>query len=443
MTRDEDRKEDDMETFALLESNVRTYSRAFPTVFVAARDHRLIDRNGREYIDFFAGAGALNYGHNNPLLKQKIIEYLQGDGIVHSLDMATGAKQEFLERFQQVILAPRGLRYKVQFAGPTGTNAVEAALKLARKVTGRAPVLFFTNAYHGVTLGSLSVMGNSTKRAAAGVPLQNSMPLPYDGFLGEGFDTVEYLRALLDNPGSGLDKPAAVIVETVQAEGGVNVAGTGWLQRLAALLRERDILLVVDDIQTGCGRTGPFFSFEAAGIEPDLVCLSKSISGYGLPMALLLIRPDLDIWSPGEHNGTFRGNNLAFVAGAGALSYWEDDRLRRETQRKAEMVRRRLQEICDDYPGTGAQVRGRGLLCGLDLGAPGLADKVSNAAFSRGLVIESCGPWDNVLKLLPPLTIDDAGLQAGLDLIAASVADVLPQSAAASTAEVAALQAGR
>jgi len=423
-----------METFALLESNVRTYSRSFPTVFVQARGYRLIDRGGREYIDFFSGAGSLNYGHNNPALKQKIVEYLLQDGIVHSLDMATGAKQEFLERFQRVILKPRGLSYKVQFSGPTGTNAVEAALKLARKVTRRTGVLFFTNAYHGVTLGSLAVMGNRSKRAASGVPLHSSMPLPFDGFLGESFDTVEYLRALLENPGSGLDVPAAVIVETIQAEGGVNVAGTGWLQRLAALLQEHGILLIVDDIQTGCGRTGPFFSFETAGIEPDLVCLSKSISGYGLPMALVLIKPDLDVWSPGEHNGTFRGNNLAFVAGAEALSYWEDDRFSRETLRKAELVRHRLQEICDLYPEAGGQVRGRGLLCGLDLRAPGSADAVSNAAFARGLVIESCGPWDNVLKLLPPLTVDDAGLHAGLDLIAAAVADVMPRPGAETAA---------
>lgn len=416
-----------MDTFALLESNVRTYSRAFPTVFVQARDYRLVDRGGKEYIDFFSGAGSLNYGHNNPVLKQKLIEYLQQDGIIHSLDMATGAKQEFLERFQRVILGPRGLRYKIQFAGPTGTNAVEAALKLARKVTHRTPVLFFTNAYHGVTLGSLAVMGNRTKRTAAGVSLQNSTPLPFDGFLGQGFDTIEYLRALLENPGSGLDLPAAVIVETIQAEGGVNVAGTGWLQRLAALLREHGVLLIVDDIQTGCGRTGPFFSFETAGIEPDLVCLSKSISGYGLPMALVLIKPDLDIWSPGEHNGTFRGNNLAFVAGAEALGYWKDDRFAQETLCKAELVRRRLQEICDEHFEAGALVRGRGLLYGFDLRAPGLADAVSTAAFTRGLIIEACGPWDNVLKVLPPLTIDDAGLHAGLDIIAASIADVLQQ----------------
>lgn len=425
-----------METFALLESNVRTYSRAFPTVFVQARDYRLVDRGGKEYIDFFSGAGSLNYGHNNPVLKQKIIDYLQQDGIIHSLDMATGAKQELLERFQRVVLAPRGLRYKVQFAGPTGTNAVEAALKLARKVTRRTNVLFFTNAYHGVTLGSLAMMGNASKRAAAGVPLQNAMPLPYDGFLGEGFDTVEYLRALLENPGSGMDAPAAVILETVQAEGGVNVAGTGWLQRLSALLREHGILLIVDDIQTGCGRTGPFFSFETAGIVPDLVCLSKSISGYGLPMALVLIKPDLDVWAPGEHNGTFRGNNLAFVAGAEALSYWEDDAFSREVVRKSELVRARLQAIRDDYPEAGFQVRGRGLLCGLDLRAQGLADEIAVAAFERGLIIEACGPRDNVLKLLPPLTIDDAGLHAGIDLIAAAVAQAMARRPAARSGAV-------
>jgi diaminobutyrate-2-oxoglutarate transaminase len=420
-----------MRAFDLLESNVRTYCRSFPTVFVKACNYCLEDRAGRQYIDFFSGAGSLNYGHNNPVLKEKIIEYLRQDGIVHSLDMATGAKEEFLERFQRVILGPRGLRHKVQFAGPTGTNAVEAALKLARKVTRRTGVLFFTNAYHGVTLGSLAVMGNSSKRGAAGVPLQNSMPLPYDGYLGKGYDSVEYLRALLEDSGSGLDTPAAVILETIQAEGGINVAGTDWLQRLAALLREKGILLIVDDIQVGCGRTGPFFSFEAAGIEPDLVCLSKSISGYGLPMALVLIRPELDVWAPGEHNGTFRGNNLAFVAGAEALSYWEDDAFSREVRRKSELVRGRLEEIRDLYPEFEGRVRGRGLIYGLDLRADGLADEVARAAFERGLIIEACGSRDQVLKLLPPLTIDDAGLDAGLDIIADALAGVAEKRLAA------------
>lgn len=414
-----------MQIFAALESEVRTYSRAFPSVFARAVGSEVFDENGRRYIDFFSGAGALNYGHNNPRFKQRIKDYLDADGITHSLDMATEAKREFLQRFQRTILEPRGLSYKVQFAGPTGTNAVEAAIKLARKVTGRTTVVFFTNAFHGMTLGSLALTGNSTKRAGAGVPLAHAVPVPFEGYLGGQEDSLRYLEAFLEDASSGLDRPAAVILETIQAEGGVNVASIEWLRRLAELLRRHGIPLIVDDIQTGCGRTGTFFSFEHAGIQPDLVTLSKSISGFGLPMALVLIRPELDVWAPGEHNGTFRGNNLAFITGAEALSYWEDDTFSREVLRKSDLARQRLEEIAARYPEARASVRGRGLILGLDLHCLELGPEVAREAFRRGLLIEAVGPRDDVLKLLPPLVISDAELLEGIEILDDSLAEVL------------------
>ena len=418
-----------MQTFATLESEVRSYSRAFPAVFVRAAGSELFDEEGRRYLDFFSGAGALNYGHNNPRLKQRIKDYLDADGVIHSLDMATGAKRDFLQRFQRTILEPRGLRYKVQFTGPTGTNAVEAAIKLARKATGRTNVVFFTNAFHGMTLGSLALTGNSAKRAGAGVPLAHAVPVPYEGYLGGREDSLRYLEAFLEDDSSGLDKPAAVILETVQAEGGVNVASVEWLRRLAELLRRHGILLIVDDIQTGCGRTGTFFSFEEAGLQPDLVTLSKSISGFGLPMALVLIRPELDLWAPGEHNGTFRGNNLAFITGAEALSYWEDDAFSRDILRKSDLARRRLEEIAARYPDIGAGVRGRGLILGLDVRSPELGPEVASGAFRRGLLIEAVGSRDNVLKLLPPLVISDAELLEGIGILEGSLAEALEMRA--------------
>lgn len=414
-----------MQIFATQESEVRTYSRAFPVVFARAVGSELFDEDGRRYLDFFSGAGALNYGHNNPRLKQRIKDYLDADGVTHSLDMATEAKREFLQRFQRTILEPRGLHYKVQFTGPTGTNAVEAAIKLARKATRRTNVVFFTNAYHGVTLGSLALTGNAAKRAGAGVPLAHAVPVPFEGYLGDREDSLRYLEAFLEDPSSGLDRPAAVILETIQAEGGVNVASVEWLRRLAELARRHGILLIVDDIQTGCGRTGTFFSFEHAGIQPDLVTLSKSISGFGLPMALVLIRPELDIWAPGEHNGTFRGNNLAFITGAEALSYWEDDAFSRDVVRKSELARRHLEEIAARYPEAGASVRGRGLLLGLDVRSPELGPAVARNAFQRGLLIEAVGPRDNVLKLLPPLVISDAELLEGIRILEDSLAVAL------------------
>ncbi|MDX1649049.1 MAG: diaminobutyrate--2-oxoglutarate transaminase, partial [Myxococcota bacterium] len=300
-----------LETFERLESGVRSYIRSFPTTFDTARGCHLWDEDGREYLDFFAGAGVLNYGHNNPKMKQALLSYVERDGIAHSLDMASVSKAEFLERFHEVVLAPRGLGdFRVQFPGPTGTNAVEAALKLARKVTGRNQILSFTNAFHGMTLGALAVTGSAFKRAGAGIPLAHGTAMPFDGYFGDDVDTIDYLRRYIEDQSSGLDLPAAIVVETIQAEGGINVAGFEWLQRLEALAREFEILFVVDDIQVGNGRTGPFFSFERAGLHPDIITLSKSLSGFGQPLSITILRDELDIWEPGEHNGTFRGNNL-------------------------------------------------------------------------------------------------------------------------------------
>lgn len=393
-------------------------------MFRTALGSRVYDENGRSYLDFFAGAGALNYGHNHPQLKSSLLHYLAGDNIVHSLDKHTVAKRHFLERFQEVVLSPRGLDYKIQFPGPTGTNAVEAALKLARKVTGRQTIVNFTNAFHGMTLGSLAVTGNSMKRNGAGVPLNHTVTMPYDNYLDGRTPDFLLFERLLEDSGSGIDKPAAVIVETVQGEGGLNPASGEWLRGLAGLCARHDILLIVDDVQMGCGRTGPFFSFEPAEITPDIVCLSKSLSGYGLPLALTLIRSDLDVWEPGEHNGTFRGFNPAFVTAAAALDFWTDERLAKETLEKGLQVRQALNLITAEHSDVITGVRGRGLAWGLAFNRPELAPRVCAAAFERGLLMETSGPEDEVAKLLPPLTTPDAELAEGLELIAESVAAV-------------------
>lgn len=409
------------DVFEEVESEVRSYCRGWPTTMHTAQGSWVTDTSGRRYLDFFAGAGALNYGHNNPALKEAVLEYLAGDGIVHSLDMATSAKQNFLETFSRLILEPRGLDYKVQFPGPTGTNAVESALKLARKVTGRESIISFTNAFHGMTLGSLSVTGNSMKRAGAGIPLVHATPMPYDNYFGGITEDFHWFERVLDDSGSGLNRPAAVIVETVQGEGGLNVARIEWLQALSELCRHRDILLIVDDVQMGCGRTGPFFSFEAAGIVPDIVTLSKAISGYGLPMALTLFRPELDVWAPGEHNGTFRGHNPAFVTATKALEiYWSSSTLTERTLDKGGVIRERLELIAAGYDGVSA--RGRGMAQGLKFEQPERAGVVCRTAFDRGVLMETSGPSDEVVKLLPPLTISDADLSSGLDILAESIA---------------------
>ncbi|MGW4354664.1 diaminobutyrate--2-oxoglutarate transaminase [Nocardia sp. NPDC004582] len=405
--------------FEALESNVRGYCRNWPTVFDTARGSWLTDENGKEYLDFFAGAGTLNYGHNNPVFKQALVDYIMADGITHALDMSTVAKRRLLETMRDLLFVPRGFDYKVQFPGPTGANAVEAALKLARKVTGRTTVLNFTNGFHGMTLGALSVTGNAAKRAGAGVPLVHATPMPFDGYLDEPEDFA-WMRRALDDSSSGLDKPAAVIVETVQGEGGVNVARAEWLRALSELCSARGILLIVDDVQMGCGRTGPFFSFEIAGITPDIVTVSKSISGYGLPLALVFMRRDLDQWSPGEHNGTFRGHNTAFVTAEVALrEYWSDDTLQRATLAKGARIHDQLVALTETF--SGISVRGRGMIQGLVFEDASQAEKVCQVAFELGLLVETSGATDQVVKLLPPLTVSDDEITHGLGILGRAV----------------------
>ncbi len=412
-----------------MESEVRTYSRSFPVVFTKARNARLTDEDGREYIDFLAGAGTLNYGHNNPHIKQALLDYLAEDNIIHGLDFWTAAKRDYLEALEEVILKPRGLDYKVQFPGPTGTNAVEAAIRLARNAKGRHNIVTFTNGFHGVTMGALATTGNRKFReATGGVPTVGGSFLPFDGYLGEGADTLDYFEKLLGDKSGGLDIPAGVIVETVQGEGGINVAGLDWLKRLEGICRAHDILLIVDDIQAGCGRTGKFFSFEHADVVPDIVTNSKSLSGLGLPFAQVLMRPELDVWKPGQYNGTFRGFALAFTTAAAALRhYWSDDALAQDVARKGEVVAKRFEKIAGMIRelGIAATERGRGLMRGIDVGSGEIADKITHKAFENGLIIETSGQDGEVVKCLCPLTITDEELSQGLDILETSTKQAL------------------
>jgi diaminobutyrate-2-oxoglutarate transaminase len=416
-----------MRIFEELESEVRGYVRAFPAIFDVARGSFIYDEQGNEYIDFFAGAGTLNYGHNNPIISKALIEYLQHDGIIHSLDKATVAKKAFLQTFHDTILAPRNLNYKIQFTGPTGTNAVETALKLARMVKRRSNVIAFTNGYHGLTMGSLAVTGNDFYRDESYGARNNADSVPFDGYLGPDINTIDYLRKFLEDGSSGIDLPAAIIVETVQGEGGINVASVKWLQELEALCREYDILLIIDDIQVGNGRTGTFFSFERAGIKPDMICMSKSIGG-GLPMAILMMRPELDQWQPGEHTGTFRGNNLAFVAATQALSYWDSDDFAESVKYKGKIMEEELGKIAEKYPQLDIELRGIGMVWGLDIPRSGFASLVSREAFDNKLIIELAGADDNVVKFLPALTIDEETLRKGIAIIDQAIGDLLSHS---------------
>ncbi len=404
------------------ESRVRTYCRRFPAVFTRGEGALLFDDTGRSWIDLLAGAGALNYGHNHPAILGPVIAYLQGHGITHAMDLHTSAKREFLHALTEVVLAPRGMPHRVQFCGPTGANAVEAALKLARRATGRRNVVAFTNGFHGMSLGALAATANPFKRAGAHSPLDGVTRLPYDGFLGPDIDTLAVARAMLTDPGSGVDPPAAVLLECVQGEGGAQAARPSWLRGIAALAREVGALVIVDDIQAGCGRTGGFFSFDGVGLEPDLVCLSKSIGGLGLPLALVLVHPDVDTQPPGAHSGTFRGNNLAFVAGTAALHLWRDAGFVASVERRATHLDELLRRLAARH---GGQLRGRGLLRGVTWTDPTLAARVSTLAFQRGVLAEPCGPRSEVLKLMPPLVIPPDALDEAFLVLDAVVADCL------------------
>lgn len=413
-----------MNTFEVLESNVRSYCRSFPVVFNKAKNDMLYTDSGEGYIDFFAGAGALNYGHNNDFMKHRILDYVTADRIMHGLDMYTTAKQEFIESFSERILVPKQLNYKLQFCGPTGTNAVEAALKLARKVTKRNGVFAFMGAFHGMSLGSLSVTSNRSMRESAGITLDNVTFIPYYNTFG-GLDTISYMEHLLTNPHSGVEKPAAIILETIQAEGGINMADADWLADLRHLCTAHDILLIIDDIQVGCGRTGSFFSFERAGIVPDIVVLSKSISGYGLPMSLLLLKPELDIWSPGEHNGTFRGNQLAFVAAKAALEFRDAVGLEEQVKEKEAFVQQYLRDNIQSIDPF-IRIRGMGLIWGIDVVHLGeaFAKEVTELCFRRGLIIERAGRNDTVIKIMPALTVSMENLRKGCDILEESMEQV-------------------
>ncbi len=419
-----------MGIFADRESGIRAYCRVYPVVFDKAQNARQIDEQGHEYIDFFAGAGVLNFGHNNERMKRAMIAHLEANGITHSLDMHTTVKRRFIEQFVKTILEPRNMPHKLQFMGPTGTNAVEAALKLARRATGRQEIVAFTRGFHGMTLGSLACTANQVFRKAAGVPLVHVSHYPFGCNTpcmgceaGCGQQSLDQMRALYEDGSSGIQPPAAFLVATVHAEGGVNVADKAWLQGLATLAKDFVSLLIVDDIQVGMGRTGSFFSFDDLDIDPDIVCLAKGIGGMGTPLALNLVKPEYDkLWAPGEHTGTFRGQGLSFVAGTEALSYFENNELMDSVKANEKIMRTALQPLAD-HPRV--QVRGKGMILGLDLGETAKAASVVKACFDRGLLVASCGVGGRVVKLIPPLTIPESDLKEGLDILVSVTQQVL------------------
>ncbi len=401
--------------FERRESNARSYCRNMPTLFTSASGSKLSDAEGNDWIDFLAGCSSLNYGHNDPDMKTALVEHITSDGIAMGLDLHTGAKCDFLSAFETHILAPRKMDHRVMFTGPTGANAVEAAMKIARKSTGRTNIIAFTNGFHGVTMGALAATGNGYHRGGAGTDTQGVTRMPFDAY-ADGLDSAALLDQMLSDASGGIDAPAAIMFETVQGEGGLNAASPQWVRKVAGIARKHGALLIIDDIQAGCGRCGTFFSFEDMGVTPDIVTMAKSISGFGLPMAVLLVRPQHDVFGPAEHNGTFRGNTHAFVTARVAIEkFWSDDRFQKELAEKAKLIHSALSELAAIVPQ--GVLKGRGLMQGVDVGSGDLATEICRRAFQSGLIIETSGNEDQVVKVLAPLTTPVETLQKGFAIL--------------------------
>jgi diaminobutyrate-2-oxoglutarate transaminase len=427
----------------LRESSARTYARSFPIVPVRADGMIIEGADNRRYLDCLSGAGSLALGHNHPVVLEAIERVLRSGAPLHALDIATPEKDDFTTALLATLPAELARGAKVHFCGPAGTDAVEAALKLARIATGNRQVLAFTGAYHGMTSGSLGVTADVAARGDAHAAGQDvyrlPFPYPYRCPFGLGGDrtaqvSAAYVESVLDDSHSGLLPPAAMIVEPVQGEGGVIPAPAGWLRRMRQLTREHGIPFVVDEVQTGVGRTGTFWAVERAGVVPDVMVMSKAIGG-SLPLAVIVYRQDLDVWPPGAHTGTFRGNQLAMAAGAATLREVQAQRLAERAETVGRRMLERLREIAREQPSIG-EVRGLGLMLGVEIvepdvapdpvgarpPAPALASAIRRECLNRGLIVELGGRRGAVVRLLPPLTITDEQAESVLERLDDAIA---------------------
>ncbi len=388
-----------------LERVVNHYRQTFDIDFVHAQGSRLQGGDGRDYVDFYTARGRLNYGH---------------DYISEAAEAPTPESTDFLARFRETILQPRGLDYRIAHAGRTGSDSVQSALELARRITGRANVIPFTNGEQDASLSTLANAGNDAADRDDETKLDDSVFIPFNHFYGDDDHSVEQLQTMIASNASAVDQPAAVIVETVQSDGGLYTADAEWLRQIEEICRDNGVLLVIDEVQTGCGRTGPFFSFEPAGIQPDIICLSRTISGSGLPIALTLVRPEHQ-----ESDGDFADADPALASASASLRFWETDELERDTARKSAIVREALAHLAETYPALAGEVRGSGLIMGLATGPAGLAAAICKRAREDGLLVETTGPRDDVVKLMPPLTIAETDLRAGLSRLDTAIRETL------------------
>ncbi|MCQ8194690.1 diaminobutyrate--2-oxoglutarate transaminase family protein [Streptomyces rugosispiralis] len=366
---------------ALRESAARIYARALPIVPVRARGMTVEGADGRRYLDCLSGAGALALGHNHPVALDAIRAVLDAEAPLQVLDLATPVKDAFTDELFATLPPGLAARARVQFCGPAGTDAVEAALKLVRTATGRDGLLAFSGAYHGMTAGALAASGGAPSSGVTRLPFPYDYRCPF-GVGGEhGAElSARWTEKLLDDPKGGAPDPAGMILEPVQGEGGVIPAPDGWLRRMRDITAARSIPLIADEVQTGVGRTGAFWAVDHSGVVPDVMVLSKAIGG-GLPLAVVVYREELDVWPPGAHAGTFRGNQLAMAAGAATLAYVRENNLAERAATVGARMLDRLRQFATGRRWIG-DVRGRGLMIGLELVDPeaGPAGEAGNAA---------------------------------------------------------------
>jgi diaminobutyrate-2-oxoglutarate transaminase len=424
------------------ESNARSYPRRIPIAIRSAKGIEITDVDGNQYIDCLAGAGTLALGHNHPVVITAIQAALESDLPLHTLDLTTPIKDQFVEELFASLPPEFASNARIQFCGPSGADATEAAIKLVKTATGNRSMFSFHGGYHGMTNGSLSLTGNlKAKEAVAGLmPDVHFLPYPYSyrcpfGLGGElGAQTgIHYIESIINDPESGIIAPAGMILESVQGEGGVIPAPNSWMQEIRRVTKERNIPLIIDEIQSGFGRTGKLFAFEHSGIVPDVLLLSKAIGG-SLPLSVVLYHKDLDQWGPGAHAGTFRGNQLAMAAGIASLRYIREQDLTTQAQIMGDRLMSSLQQIQQDTPWIG-DVRGRGLMVGVEMVDPNksanhrgiypqsseMAKQVQQECFRRGLIIELGGRHGSVIRFLPPLIVSATQIDTIFEIFQAAV----------------------
>lgn len=425
-----------------VESSARSYVTDFPIVIERGKDSKVFDSDGKAYIDCLAGAGTLALGHNHQIILDTMKQFLDSGHIMHGLDLATPLKNEFTHTLLDCFPQPFRQNAKIQFCGPTGADAVEAAIKLFKTATKRSTIVAFHGAYHGMSHGSLALTGNlkAKKEVKSLMPDVHFLPFPYMYRCPFGLGTQEsievnlnYIRNVLTDPCSGIVKPAAIILEIVQGEGGCIPADDDWVRGVRKITRDLDIPLIIDEIQTGLGRTGNMFAFESSDIVPDAVLVSKAIGG-GLPLSALIYDKKYDLWSAGAHAGTFRGNQMAMAAGIATIHHIKEKNIIPQCREKGEFIISKLHQLQKICPIIG-DVRGRGLMIGLEIvdpnrpkdglgnhpNSPEITAVVKEACFQRGLIIESGGRYNSVLRLLPPLIISMNEINEVIEILESSL----------------------